>query len=319
MPPQDRMYHILTHYIELQKKAKIDPDNIRKVHLPKFVDTHDTWYKSISKNYLDYKELTWRQFKKELFHPSFALSIVGVTIWARAYHKHVCVFFGYNFLTTHINHDLNKVHIFLLYRGNNRFDETRQIGRMEYRSMYKELTKSSWKIDHYFQKKKEKKELLERSESSSDDESSSHPSDDEIEFDMEQMMEEDDPYDSEKSCHEQDILDSNVQSKAPLHEEKESGTNVQKSLSQELKTQSITVSAVRNKNDERKGVLKAAEQDSAEDVKAEISSKSKEDTGKLETAEDASQEGATTGNVWKNVTITAGKLVNKARLRVKGS
>ena len=94
VPPQDRMYHILARYIELQKKAKIDPDNICNIHLPKFVDTHDTWCKSISKNYLDYKGLTWRQFKKQLFHPAFALSIVGVMIWARAYHKHVCVFFS---------------------------------------------------------------------------------------------------------------------------------------------------------------------------------------------------------------------------------
>ena len=212
---------------------------------------------------------------------------------------------------THIDHDLNKVHIFLLYRGNNRFDEMRRIGGMEYRSMYKELTKSSWKIDWYFQQKKEKKELLECSESSSDDESSSHPSNDDIEIDMERMMEEDDGY---ASAHEQDIVESNVQKQAPLYEDQGSVSNVQKSPSQALKEENVSDSVDRNKNDEKKDVLKGGQ-----DVKADISSMRKEDTVKLETDEGASKEGDTSGNVQKNVTITAGKLINKARSRVKGS
>ena len=128
---------------------------------------------------------------------------------------------------------------------------------------------------------------------------------------MEQMMEEDEGH---ASAHEQDIVKNNVQKQAPLHEDQGSASNVQNSQSQELKEQNVSDSVDGNKSDENKDVLKGGE-----DVKADISSTKKEDIAKLEADEGASQEGDTSGNVWKNVTITAGKLINKARLRVKGS
>ena len=170
--------------------------------MPKFLDSHEEWCKTISQKYLEVKCKNWDQFKEDLFFEAYALNLVGIMIWARAYHKHVCVFFGYNYWTTHCDHDLQQVHVFLLYRGNNRFDETRRIGGAEYRSRYSEFTRLSHKIERHFKKirdKKEQKHLAKQmrgdsDSSSSEEEDSTSPSDNEDgegELDMENMMDND--------------------------------------------------------------------------------------------------------------------------------
>ena len=140
---QDRTLHILTRYISKERKANVNLENMRTIHLAKFLEKHEEWCETVAYNYLQVKQKTWKQFKAEWLHESFTLNMVGIFIWARAYHRHVAVFFGYNYWTSHIDHDLNKVHIFLLYRGNNRFDETCMIGGMEYHQHYNKFSRRS--------------------------------------------------------------------------------------------------------------------------------------------------------------------------------
>ena len=166
VPPQDRTLHILARYISKEQKANVNLDHMRKIHLKKFLDGHETWCKDIAYNHLQCKRLTWEQFKLEWLHESFALNMVGILIWARTYHKHIAVFFGYSYWTTHMDHDLNKVNIFLLYRGHNRFDETLMVGGMEYHEHYKEFARKARKIDisrrNMQPKKKEKKNKVQK-------------------------------------------------------------------------------------------------------------------------------------------------------------
>ena len=149
VPAQDRTLYILARYISKERKANVNPDHMCKIHLKKFLEGHETWCKDIAYNHLQFKQLTWEQFKLEWLHESFALNMVGIFIWVRAYHKHITVFFGYSYWTTHIDHDLNKVNIFLLYRGHNRFDETHMVGSMEYRVRYREFARKARKIETF--------------------------------------------------------------------------------------------------------------------------------------------------------------------------
>ena len=91
------MLHILIRYIAQEKNAKVNPDNLRNIHLPKFLHSHEECCKTISQKYLEVKCKNWDQFKEDLFFEAYALNLVGIMIWARAYHKHVYVFFGYNY------------------------------------------------------------------------------------------------------------------------------------------------------------------------------------------------------------------------------
>ena len=160
--PQDRTLHILARYISKECKTNDNLENIRKIHLSKFLENHESWCEQVAYNYLQVKNKSWQQFKDEWLHDAFALNMVGIFIWARAYHKHVAVFFGYNYWSSHIDHDLNKVNIFLLYRGNNRFDETCMIGGMEYQQRYNEFARKARKIDRYFAKQRAEKEKKEK-------------------------------------------------------------------------------------------------------------------------------------------------------------
>ena len=197
--PQDRMLHILTRYISKECKANVNLKNMQKIHLAKFLEKHEEWCETVAYNYFQVKWKMWKQFKAEWLHESFTLNMVGIFIWARAYHRHVAVFFGYNYWTSHIDHDLHKVHIFLLYRGNNRFDDTHMIGGMEYRQHYNEFSKKARKIERYFAKQhaaKEKKEKEQKeqqghvdSDFTEDDEYDDPENGEDLKLDMEKMME----------------------------------------------------------------------------------------------------------------------------------
>ena len=97
---QNRTYHILTRYTGKQKGRPVDPQKIWDKYLPHFLEKHKDWCKSIAKPVLEFQNKTWAKFKKEWLHPPYALDIIGLMIWARAYHLQICIVFNYNFWTT---------------------------------------------------------------------------------------------------------------------------------------------------------------------------------------------------------------------------
>ena len=205
----------------------------------------EDWCKSIAKPVLEFQNKTWAKFKKEWLHPPYALDIIGLMIWARAYHLQICIVFNYNFWTTQATIDLSKVNIFLVYRGNNIFEDTRMMGSQEYASQYKSLTRTARKIERYFkslekekeQKRKQKEidRILEdkSEESSSDEENAKLPEDPSVDnekptsdIDMERILEEND--DSVQKKQTQDnVSDSDNVQKKPTEDEVSDSDNVQ--------------------------------------------------------------------------------------------
>ena len=292
--------------------------------MPKFLHSHEEWCKTISQKYLEVKRKNWDQFKEDLFFEAYALNLVGIMIWARAYHKHVCVFFGYNYWTTHCDHDLQQVHVFLLYRGNNRFDETRRIGAVEYRSRYNEFTHLSRKIERHFKKIRDKKEQkrLEKEmrgdsdSSSSEEEDSTSPSDEdgEGELDMENIMDNEDNVQNTVQSVQKEVTsdDSTVDDNVATDAE----SNVQNMQSVESRdVQSHEVPPETNdQTEEKEKVQSKSDVAVIPDQKDEV-----KETKAQPKAESVDTDSRKMLNVQKNVCVAASKLVVKARANIKGS
>ena len=76
-------------------------------------------------------ESTSITFTEWLFE-AYPLDELGITIWARCYRKHVCIFANSEFVTTHRNDDITKCGIHLVYRGDKVFEEARPMTSAEY-------------------------------------------------------------------------------------------------------------------------------------------------------------------------------------------
>ena len=125
------------------------PSSLRLKYLPNFVQTHEEWCKDVTSTYRARKKKDWKTLKEELFYEPFALTLPGIVIWARCYHRHVAFIYNYGYWTTHYKHDLSQCHVFLLYHGNNVFDDTRMISSTEYKMRNKEITRTCRKIDRF--------------------------------------------------------------------------------------------------------------------------------------------------------------------------
>ena len=131
------------------------PSSLRARYLPNFVESHEEWCKDVTSTYRARKHKNWKTFKEELFYEPFALTLPGIFIWAHYYHKHVAFIYNYRYWTTHFKHDLSKCHVFLLYRGNNVFDDTRLISSAEYKMRYTEIKRTCRKIERLMNRRKE--------------------------------------------------------------------------------------------------------------------------------------------------------------------
>ena len=96
------------------------------------MDNHEEWCKRVSKKYLKKRKIEYKQYRKEFLCSAFPMDLLGIGIFARAYKKHVAVFYDTKFWCTEINRDLSKVHIFLLYAGKMDFENTRRMHVWEY-------------------------------------------------------------------------------------------------------------------------------------------------------------------------------------------
>ena len=157
---------------------------------------NEEWCRSTAASYLAKKNKTWDRYKEEwLFcEAPYAIDLLGLVIWARCYHLQVAVFYEYSFWTTQHVQDLNKCNLFLLYRGNNIFDDSRLIRAAEYKERQREINRTNRKIQHYLQKLKDQKETSSESEEEEQSPSSSdkdkNVSDENL--DLEQVLEDGD-------------------------------------------------------------------------------------------------------------------------------
>ena len=125
----------MARLLSIGKKNPCKPTAIRDKYLPHFVEQNEKWCKATATSYLAKKNKTWDRHKDEwLFREApYAIDLLGLVIWVRCYHLKVAVFYEYSMWTTQRVQDIDKCNLFLLYRGNKIFDDTRLIRTAEYR------------------------------------------------------------------------------------------------------------------------------------------------------------------------------------------
>ena len=109
-----------------------------------WVDNHLDWVKQVTQSFLSRKRMSFEQFRLQWLHSSFPLNSAGILILARAYKIHVAVFFNDHFWTTDSHTGLDRCSVFLLYRGNLVFENSRRLTTAEFdekRCLMKKLEK----------------------------------------------------------------------------------------------------------------------------------------------------------------------------------
>ena len=115
----------------LSKCVKQSAEEIRQF-LPEWIEKHEDWCRKVSKKFLKKRDRTYAQFVREFLHPAFPLDLLAIGIFARAYKKHIAIFYNHKYWCTDINQDLNKCHVFLEYCGRLNFQSTRRMHSWEY-------------------------------------------------------------------------------------------------------------------------------------------------------------------------------------------
>ena len=90
---------------------------------------------------LEKKNRSFEDFLAEWLHGSFPIDEAGILIIARAYKIHVAVFFNEAYWTTNTSENLQEVKVFLLYRGNLVFEDSRRMSSEEFTARKQQLKK----------------------------------------------------------------------------------------------------------------------------------------------------------------------------------
>ena len=112
--------------------------------MPEWFDNHRDWIQQVTASFCQKQKMSFEDFEDVWLHGSFPLNTAGILVLARAYKIHVTVFFNDNYWTTDAAADINKSSVFLAYRGDLEFHETRRMTTHEYeerRPMFKKLDK----------------------------------------------------------------------------------------------------------------------------------------------------------------------------------
>ena len=105
-------------------------EDAREDDLPEFMSACKKWCKKEASYVLGKIGKRFEKWKKDFL--SFAFDPVAIVIWARCYRKHVAIFCNYYVWCTHKQDDVSKCDIFLVYRGDNCFQQTRPMTTEEF-------------------------------------------------------------------------------------------------------------------------------------------------------------------------------------------
>ena len=123
--PSTRTFHTICRTIG------VNPEKARD-KMDDWVDNHLDWVKQVTQSFLSRKRMSFEQFRLQWLHTSFPLNSAGILILARAYKIHVAVFFNDHFWTTDSHTGLDRCSVFLLYRGNLVFENSRRLTTAEF-------------------------------------------------------------------------------------------------------------------------------------------------------------------------------------------
>ena len=105
------------------------------------------------KSYFEKKRnKTLEMFLDEWLYPAFPIDEVGIMLLARFFHGHIAIFVNEKWWSTRADKDLSKVNVFLVYRGNKVFDDTRMMTTEEYSLVKNDVQKYKLKVERDIKK-----------------------------------------------------------------------------------------------------------------------------------------------------------------------
>ena len=128
IPRGDRTYRLLCLYF------RVDHENLKGEWLQGFKDTHREWLEEVLASFLrkGKRHETLDSYLKYLPVEAFPLDLLAILIYARMCHEHVAVFVSERYWTNHVEDDFHKCRVFLAYRGELVFDDSRMMTGPEY-------------------------------------------------------------------------------------------------------------------------------------------------------------------------------------------
>ena len=142
--------------------------------MPDFEEEHMDWIKKVTQSHFEKKRhKTLEMFLEEWLYPAFPIDEVGIMLLARFFHGHIAIFVNEKWWSTRADKDLAKVNVFLVYRGNKVFDDTRMMTTAEYSLVRNDVRKYKLKVERDIkkmeaaEKAKEKKALQKKAKATS--------------------------------------------------------------------------------------------------------------------------------------------------------
>ena len=131
IPRGDRTFQLLCRYF------KVNPERVCYDWLKDFNESHRDWLEQVSESFLwKTNKGTARGSLDRYLHylpiEAFPLDLLGILIYSRMCHEHVAVFVGESYWTTQAKTNFLKCKVFLAYRGNLIFDDSRLMTGPEY-------------------------------------------------------------------------------------------------------------------------------------------------------------------------------------------
>ena len=114
----DETMHILSHYV------RADAAELR-AKFPEWVWSHCDWVEAITNPVLSKKGSNVDDYIDFTAKPGTPVDEIGLLIFARMYHLHMCIIMEDRCWTTQCEHDLGRCSVFIAYRGALLFNDTR--------------------------------------------------------------------------------------------------------------------------------------------------------------------------------------------------
>ena len=194
IPQGDRTYRLLCRYF------RVDHEKLKGEWLQDFKVSHHEWLKKVSESFLRKSKpcQTLDRYLKYLPVEAFPLDTLVILIYARMCHKHVAVFVGERYWTTHVDDDFQKCKVFLAYRGELVFDDSRMMTGPEYGLVREDVMRFRRHLEREAAKiYAEEKAAAEREGRDIKKKNTNHIDSDSEESDLENLLEETSPEDNE--------------------------------------------------------------------------------------------------------------------------
>ena len=149
IPQGERTFRLFCHYFWK------DHNLVRNKWLPAFQKTHQDWIYKVTLTHFRKTGRNLDSYLKFWLVPAFPINEVGIMLLARFFHGHVAIFVNEKWWSTHADRNLSHVNLFLVYRGQKIFDNSRLMTTEEYNLVRDDVQKYKLKIERQIKKQEE--------------------------------------------------------------------------------------------------------------------------------------------------------------------